>query len=298
MERFSGELAALGTSLFFGFSSTFFTLAGRRVGSLLVNRIRLLAATLLAAAVHWVTRSEPLPWDAPPEAWMWLSLSGVIGLAIGDDLLFHAYVLVGPALSMLVFALAPVLASILGFVLLGEALTFAEWMGIAVTVSGIGWVVTERKRGPIATTRRDYLKGLLFALGGAWGQALGLITAKTGLSQISPQSGNVIRLLAATLAAWVFTALAGSLPRTLRTLSTDRRAAGYAVLGALAGPFAGVWLSLVAIENAPVGVASTLMSLTPIVLLPIGRIVFAEPVTLRALVGTLVTLSGVGMLVW
>lgn len=228
---------------------------------------------------------------------MWLSLSGVIGLAIGDDLLFHAYVLVGPALSMLVFALAPVLTSLMGFTLLGEALTVTEWIGIAVTMSGIGWVVTERKRGPIATNRQDYVKGLLFALGGAWGQALGLITAKTGLSQISPQSGNVIRLLAATVAAWVFTALAGSLPRTLRSLSRDRRAAGYALLGALLGPFAGVWLSLVAIERAPVGVASTLMSLSPIVLLPIARVVFAEPITFRALAGTLVTLSGVWMLV-
>jgi drug/metabolite transporter (DMT)-like permease len=297
LERFSGELAALGTSVFFGCSSTFFTLAGRRVGSLLVNRTRLLAATLLALSFHWLIRGEPLPWTAPMEAWVWLGLSGVIGLAIGDDLLFHAYVLVGPALSMLVFALAPVLTSLLGFVLLGETLSLFEWTGIATTMSGIGWVVTERKRGPAATTRQNYVKGLLFAFGGAWGQALGLITAKMGLSEISPQSGNVIRLLAATVATWALTALRGHLKKNLRALSQDRGAAGLAILGAIFGPFAGVWLSLVAIERAPVGIASTLMSLTPIVLLPISRIVFAEPITMRALVGTMVTLSGVGILV-
>ena len=137
----------------------------------------------------------------------------------------------------------------------------------------------------------------MLALGGAFGQALGLITAKVGLSQgASPQAANWVRLLAATAAVWLVMALSGRARQTLQMWTHDRKASALTVFGALAGPIAGVWLSLVAIERAPVGVASTLMSLTPLFLLPIGRLVSQEPITLRAVAGTLLATAGVAIL--
>jgi drug/metabolite transporter (DMT)-like permease len=67
---------------------------------------------------------------------MWLLLSGVIGLALGDASLFHAYVRIGAALSMLIFSTTPVFTALLGLTLLGETLTALEWLGIAATRSG------------------------------------------------------------------------------------------------------------------------------------------------------------------
>ena len=97
MERLSGEIAAVGTAMFFAMGSTLFTLAGRQAGASVVNRSRLLIATLLALSIHWITRGTLLPHALSWEAWGWLALSGVIGLALGDDLLFRAYVAIGPA---------------------------------------------------------------------------------------------------------------------------------------------------------------------------------------------------------
>lgn len=292
-----GELAALGTALCFSLSSTCFTLASRRAGSSSVNRVRLLAATVIACGLHLATRGQALPLGLSWQAWMWLGVSGVIGLVLGDDLLFRSYVLIGPALAMLVFALNPVLAALAGTIFLDETLSAREWAGILVTIAGIAFVVSRRKRTVESPTERSYVVGLVLALGGAAGQAGGIVTAKLGLVEGAPaQSANVIRLVAATAAAWLVTTAMGRLAATVRAFKSDARTSSEVTLGALLGPVAGVWLSLVAIEHAPVGVASTLMSITPLFLLPISRVVFREPVTFRAVAGTLIALSGVALL--
>ena len=296
-DHLTGEIAAIGTALFFAVSSTLFAAAGRRAGASKVNRSRLLVAALLAVAIYWVMHGHPLPTGLSSSAWMWLALSGVIGLALGDESLFRAYVLIGPALSMLIFALAPAIAACLSWLLFGEALTMLEIFGIALTLAGIAWVVTAPKRPVSATAPGAYALGLVLALGGALGQALGLITAKVGLTQgASPQAANTIRLIAAAVVIWLVTVLSGRMKQSLSIWSEHPRAAVFTVCGAGMGPIVGVWLSLIAINRAPIGVASTLMSLTPLFLLPIGRVVFHEPITLRALAGTVVALAGVGVL--
>jgi len=292
-----GELAAVGAAALFGLSSTFFTLAGRRVGPSTVNRARLLLAAVLAVGLHSATRGEALPSAATVNAWLWLGLSGVIGLALGDQSLFQAYVRIGPALSMLIFSTTPVFTSLLGYVFLGESLTGVEWTGIAVTLLGIAWVVSEPKRRDFHGAGSSYRAGLLFAVGGALGQALGLLTAKLGLAEgVAPQSANLMRLLAAATAIWVAAFLTGGVHHTHSAFRNDSRASIFTTVGTAAGPIFGVWLSLVAIEHARLGIASTLMSLTPIFLLPIARLVFSEPISYRAVLGTIVALSGATIL--
>ena len=66
--------------------------------------------------------------------------------------------------------------------------------------------------------------------------------------------------------------------------------------GGALGPLFGVWLSLVAIDLAPIGIATTLMALPPVFLLPIGRFVFGERITAHAIFGTFVALAGVALL--
>jgi drug/metabolite transporter (DMT)-like permease len=294
---FEGQLAAVAAAACFGLSSTFFTLAGRRVGAPAVNRVRLLLAAVLALALHWMTRGEALPSGASTSAWLWLGLSGVIGLALGDASLFNAYVRIGPALSMLIFSTTPVFTSLFGYVFLGESLTSAEWLGIGVTLSGIAWVVSEPKRRDFVGAGGSYRAGLFFAAGGALGQALGLLTAKVGLGEGVPaQSANLMRLLGAAAAVWIAAAVTGSVRRTHAAYREDRKASLFTLAGTTAGPLAGVWLSLVAIRAAPLGIASTLMGLTPIFLLPIARLLFLEPISTRAVLGTVIAISGATIL--
>jgi drug/metabolite transporter (DMT)-like permease len=293
-----GELAALGTSFFFTATSTMFTLAGRELGSMVLNRARLVIAVCLLAFTHLLFRL-PLPFNAGPERWFWLSISGVIGLVVGDAFLFQAFIWIGPRLAMLMMSLAPILASLLAWSFLGEALTGLQVIAILVTLGGVSWVVLDRNnRGQWnGAETHKYLLGILCGLGGAAGQAVGLITAKEGLGGDFPAlSGTLIRMIAAALILWAFTFVRGQAGSTLRQLIDRRRASYLIVIGAFTGPFLGVTLSLIAIQRAQVGVASTLMALPPVFLLPVAYFLFKERISWRALLGTGVAIFGVGML--
>jgi drug/metabolite transporter (DMT)-like permease len=293
-----GELAALMTAVCWSTTAVFFTFAGHRVGSVIVNRTRLIMALLLISLTHWILMGSLYPATAGSERWLWLGLSGVIGLALGDAFLFQSYLWVGPRLGMLMMSLAPVIAALLAFAFLGEQLSLLQWSGIIVTLAGIALVVLEGNRGAqMAPERRDYRRGILFGVGAASGQAIGLVLAKQGLQgDFSALSGNWIRMASAVVALWGVTLLSGRAGPTLRKLADEPQALWPIFGGAVTGPFIGVWLSLIAVQLTQVGVASTLIALPPVFLLPIGAVVFKEKVGLGAVAGTVVAMAGVALL--
>ncbi len=298
MITYTGEIAALITSLCFSATSIQFTLAGRRVSSIVVNRTRLALAMILISLAHWLFLGRLVPLDASPERWLWLGLSGVVGLVLGDVFLFQAFVWIGPRLSMLMMSLAPVIAALLAWLFLDEALNAGQMLGILVTLGGITWVILARDGKQHESDRDpDYLRGVLFALGGATGQAVGLILAKKGLGgDFSPISANVIRMLTAGISLWTITLIQGQARETIRRLRGNRRAVLLLLGGTFTGPLLGVSFSLLAVQRAQVGIASTLMALPPIFLLPIGYFAFKERFGWEAIAGTVVAILGVGLL--
>ena len=299
MEAYLGETAALMTSVLWSATAIFFTMAGQKIGSVMVNRIRLLIALAWLLGFHWFMQGSPLPLTAEPERWLWLGISGVVGLVLGDSFLFQSYLWVGPRIGMLMMSLAPVISAMLALVFLGEDLISLQWLGIVLAVTGIAAVVMDR---PPTTAdggpeRRNYFKGILFGIGAASGQAVGLVLAKRGLfGDFSALSGNVIRMMSASLFLWLVTIAVGRAGVTLRTVLKKRDSWLPLLGGATTGPFLGVWLSLTAVQLTEVGVASTLMALSPIILLPIGRLFYKEEIGVRAIVGTLIAIAGVAVL--
>ncbi len=295
---FAGELAGLGTALAFAFGASFFTLSSRLVGSAVINRARLLTATVMLLIIHTLIFGGPLPWLATPDRWWWLGVSGIVGLSLGDAALFQGFVMVGTRLTVLVFSTAPVFAAVMGWLFLRETLTSMQILGILVGLGGVLWVVSEQqgeKRDEAA--QRNYLGGIFFALLGAIGQAIGVITAKFGLAGDFPAlSAQVIRMLVATLAIWGWALLHRRAKLTFTELRKQPRAAGYMLVGSTFGPVIGVFLSLVAIQYTEVGIASTLIAMLPIFLLPIGYFIFKERVSPRAVFGTIIALAGVAIL--
>jgi drug/metabolite transporter (DMT)-like permease len=292
-----GELASLATAVCWTGSATFFSIASRRLGSVVLNRTRLLLAVLFLLITHTLALGTPLPFDAAPDRWLWLGLSGVVGLAIGDAMLFQAYVLIGPRLGMLMMSAAPVMSALLALALLGERLGSLEWFGVLLTVAGIGWVVT-RGSGPLLDRHRPhYLRGLILGFGAAACQAAGLTLSKLGLGGDFPAlSGVVIRMLAAFVALWGWTLVRREIGATFTRLSQERSALLPAVAGAIVGPFLGVWFSLIGVQLARVGVASTIMALPPVFLLPIARFVLKEEINWQAWAGTFVAMAGIALL--
>jgi drug/metabolite transporter (DMT)-like permease len=291
--RHSGEIAALLTAICWSTNSVLFAMAGRRVGSATVNVVRLAMAWLFLLGLSALLTGSPFPFDAGGKRLAWLAVSGLIGFAVGDAVLFEALVRIGPRLSMLVMTLWPVMSAILAWLFLGQGLGAAKLVAMLVTLGGIAVVVAERSGDGPAIDPRQRWSGLLLALGGAAGQAIGFLFSRFGLEGgLHPVPANVVRASAglAALAAWQLAR--GSLAGNFRRLE-DRRATLLIAAGALSGPVAGVVLSLYAAAHASsLGVASTLMSLSPVILLPVSALFLGERLSLRAVLGTLVTVAG------
>jgi drug/metabolite transporter (DMT)-like permease len=293
-----GELAALATSVMWSGTATFFTFGARQVGSVVINRMRLLVALVLLVVTHWLFLGQLLPFYAEPQRWMWLGLSGIIGLVLGDAFLFQSYLWIGPRLGMLMMSAAPVIAALLAWLFLAENLTALQWLGIVVTVGGIALVVLDRSQPRRqADAQRNYRLGILFGFGAAAGQAIGLNLAKKGLGGDFPAlSGNVIRMTAAAGSMWLATFLARQAAPTWRRVRESPAVITPLLAGSITGPFLGVWLSLIAVQRTPVGVASTLMALPPVFLLPVGHFIFKERIGFEAIAGTLAAIVGVALL--
>jgi drug/metabolite transporter (DMT)-like permease len=296
MNPLYGELAALSTALCWAFGSTFFTLGGSRIGSANVNRARLVVAAVFLSLMHYLITGNPLPLDASQERWLWLGFSGIVGFIIGDGMLFEAFIIVGPRLSMLLMALVPIISAVLAWLFLGESLNVLEILAIVITVSGIFWVVADKKKESTHIPGKRLFLGVALGFGGALGQTFGLILSKKGLEGGYPAlSGNLIRVLCAMIVLWLITLLSGKAREAIKSYK-DKKAFLALTAGSFFGPFIGVWLSLVSIKYARLGIATTLMSLTPIFLIPITRIVFKERVTVGAIIGTVVAVAGVAIL--
>jgi drug/metabolite transporter (DMT)-like permease len=289
-----GEICALLTAAFWSCSSLVFSAASARVGSVLVNISRLFLALIYLSVLLLIFRIDPYVTTAQATN---LAISGVIGLAIGDSFLFRAYRQIGPRLSMLVMSIAPAIAAVLAFFVLGERLSLLGVLGIVVTVSGVGIVVNERRLGPARATP-DLAIGLFSAGVAAVCQGVGLIFAKMAFME-GPINGFVaatVRIVSSLVVLLPVVLLLGRLTHPLRVFASDRKAFGLTALGSVLGPFLGISFSLMAVAFTQVGVAATLMATVPILMLPLVRYLYKEQLSWKAIGGASIAVGGVAML--
>ena len=294
--QYLGELAAMGTAVMWSLTAVFFSYSGRRVGSEVVNRSRLLFAFMFLSISHLLLEGSLFPQHVEGFRWFWFAVSSILGLVLGDTFLFQAYVLIGPRLSMLLMSTVPIYSVIFGWLLFGETVATLEMAGILLAVTGVGWVVTEKQPGKTVVENKQYKAGIFFGLLGALGQVANLVTARFGLVGGFPSiSATIIRILVAVVVMWGIALLRGKVRYTFSKWR-DRKAFPAMVGGAFVGPFLGIWLSLIAIKLTRLGIASTLMALPPVLLIPIEYFVYKKPISLRGMVGTAVTIAGVALI--
>ncbi|MDR2815408.1 MAG: DMT family transporter [Proteiniphilum sp.] len=283
----TGELASLLTAVCWTLSAIFFEKAGRRAGSLSVNILRLFLGILFLGITTLFTRGMFFPKDATLYNWVWLGISGIVGFFLGDLFLFKSYTIIGSRTSQLVMSLAPMITAVIGWFFLDEALPAKSILGIVVSVSGIMIAVAGK-----GLKLNMPLHGFLYALGGAIGQALGLILSKKGM-------GGDYDAVAATQIRAIFGFFSFVLLITfLRRWRRVFRAAGDGAsmksitVGTVFGPFIGVALSLYAVQHTETGIASTLIALVPIFIIAPTAFMFKEKITARQVIGAVVSIAG------
>ncbi|HDP80896.1 MAG TPA: DMT family transporter [Spirochaetes bacterium] len=293
MESRLGELAALATAFFWTITALSFESAGRRVGSLAVNLIRLMMAFGIIAIYTGLSRGLPLPVDASAHAWLWLGISGLIGFVLGDLLLFRAFVLIGSRVAMLIYSLVPPLTALFGYLLLGETLVSRQFLGMGLVMGGIVLVVLDRRPGAGGAVRSP--AGVIMAIGGAVCQAAGLITSKFGMGGYNPFASNHIRIAFGILGFCLVMTALGRWGRVFAAFR-DRGAMARIGLGAFFGPFLGVGFALVSLQLTSAGAASTIMATVPVLIIPPSMILFKERPKAREILGALLAVAGVAVM--
>ena len=294
-ESHLGELAALGTAVCWTATSISFELAGRKIGSLSVNLIRLVMAFFLIGVYTLFTRGMFLPLDASPHIWMWLSLSGLIGFVIGDLFLFQAFIEVGARISMLLMASAPPITAPLGFIIMGAVLNVQELIGMLITISGIATVILVRKSDDKKLALAHPVKGLTYAFLGALGQSLGLILSKKGMGSYNAFAATQIRIIFAIIGFSIVITILKRWPN-IKTAVRNSDAMKKVSLGAFFGPFLGVSLSLIAVQFTTTGVASTIMGIVPVLIIAPSIMIFKEKISPKEILGAIITVIGVSLL--
>ena len=303
-----GPLAGVTTSVLWSFTALFFTAAGRRIGPARVNATRIIFAVVWLGLTHRLLTGAWVP-HAELRQIVLLGLSGFVGLTIGDLALFTAFVRIGPRLAMLVMTTAPIFAALCGWLLLGEVLHGVAWVGMLVTLAGVAWVLLERPAQVDHAGQRHRFSGLVLAAVAAGCQAVGLLLSKAGIghgwlpreAHLAPQTATLLRMVFAALTVsptFVFLALrtrTHALPRPPNRRTT---LTGYlfTLCGSIVGPFLGIWMSLVAADRAPLGVAQTTCSLPPVFILPLVALARQEHISWRAVLGAVVAVGGTAVL--
>lgn len=294
IETYYGEIAALITAVFWTITALAFEFATKKVGTYPVNIIRLTTAFFLVGITTFFTRGMFFPTDASASAWFWLSISGLIGFVLGDLFLFSSYTLIGSRVAMLIMTLAPPATAVLSYFILNESLTRNSWLGMLLVIFGISLTILGK---PVKGKRVSFsypAKGLLFAFLGAMGQAGGLVLSKLGMGDYNPLAATQIRIIAGITGFVLLITVLGKWRQVRATLIQKKPMGGIAV-GSFFGPFLGVTFSMIAIQHTSAGVAATLMSIVPVIIIAPAYFLFKQKVTIKEIIGAVISVAGVAM---
>ncbi len=289
-----GEIFGIATALLWSATAICFTEASKKIGTfqLNINRLSLAAVfltlTILLAGIDYKISAEQI---------LFLALSGLVGLVFGDTYLFKAYQTIGARNTQVLMTLAPAIAAVFGYILFYETISLLGISGMVITIAGVMIVVYQKDANGKRTMHSP--RGIWYAFLGAVGQAGGLILAKQAFSY-SPVNGftaTFFRIISAVAALYIMGWSTGRLKNPVPMFRENHSALKFTIAGTIMGPFLGITCSLIAISYAKIGIASTLMSISPVTMLPLVSYYYKEPIPAKGIAGAVVAVIGVAVLV-
>lgn len=303
-----GEIISLAVAVSWTVTALFADKASHRLGSMTANVLRLALASVMLALILWVGVGHPYPVYADGKAWAWLAASALVGYVFGDYCLFNCYLSIGARFGQLFMTLAPPMAAIAGWAILGESLSWKSALAMAVTLSGIAISILAKGNGNHVQLTLP-VKGILLGLGAGLGQGVGLVLSKVGMAHYAaavpadapaamdtllPFASTMIRALVGGAGFLLLMRLQKKMGE-LKAAGHDRKGLGYVFILTFFGPVLGVSLSLMAVRYTSAGIASTLMALTPVFILAPYAFIYHQRIKPREILGVLVSMTGVAL---
>ena len=284
-----GELISIGVAFSWTATALLSEFGSKRLGNLTLNVLRMALALVFSLVLFMVVMGSPLPAGASPEAAGWMMLSGFVGYVIGDYCLFQCYIIIGSRYGQLFMTLAPLSAALMAWVTLGQQMNAMSIVAMLITLLGIGISVLGRGEHHRVSLKLP-LNGVLFAVGAAMCQGVGLVLSKIGMDHYDaassmpewmiPFSANFYRCIAGIIGFSLLLYFRDGMA-PLREALHDKKGLSVATATTIFGPFVGVGFSL--------------MAMTPIIILLPSYWLFHEKITWRAVIGAVISVVGVSL---
>ena len=301
--QYLGEFISIGVAFSWTATALLSEFGSKRLGNLTLNVLRMALALLFSVVLFGVVTGNILPPGASAEACGWMLLSGLVGYVIGDFCLFQCYIIIGSRYGQLFMTLAPLSAALMAWVTLGQQMTLMSILAMLVTLFGISISVLGRGEHHKVSLKLP-LNGILFAIGAAVCQGVGLVLSKIGMDYYEPSasmpewlvpfSANFYRCVAGII-GFTFLLYFRDGIGPLREAMHDKKGLYVATATTIFGPFVGVGFSLMAVQYTAAGIASTLMAMTPIIIILPAYWLFHEKITWKAILGALISVIGVSL---
>lgn len=297
-----GELISIGVAFSWTATALLSELGSKRLGNLTLNVLRMALALLFSVVLFWVVIGTPFPTGISTAACGWMLLSGLVGYVIGDFCLFQCYIIIGSRYGQLFMTLAPLAAAFMAWITLGQQMSLMSIFAMLITLAGISISVLGRGEHHRVSLKLP-LSGVLFAIGAAVCQGVGLVLSKIGMDHydstqmpawLIPFSANFLRCIAGIIGFTILLYFKEGL-QPLRDAIHDRKGIMVATATTIFGPFVGVGFSLMAVQYTNAGIASTLMALTPIIIILPSYWLFRQPITWRTVLGAVISVIGVSL---
>ena len=305
--HYIGEAISLTVAVSWTVTALFAEVGSKRLGSLQMNVVRMVLSLVMLGATLWCFTGTPYPLYADGKAWFWLSMSGFVGYLLGDYCLFNSYIIIGSRFGQLFMTLAPPAAAFAGWAVLGETVSIQALLGMCVTLTGIAISVLNKGVSQKMSLKLP-LKGVLFGIGAGVCQGIGLVLSKVGMNyyegaipvgekivaDLVPFASTFIRAVTGCVGFLCLMGVQKQLGTLISSLR-DRKGMNAALWATITGPFIGVSLSLMAVQYTEAGIASTLMALTPVLIIWPAHIFLGQQVTFKEVVGACISVVGVSL---
>ncbi len=233
--QYLGELISIGVAFSWTATALLSEMGSKRMGNVTLNFTRMAITLIFSAILFWIVTGSPLPAHA------------------------QCYIIIGSKFGQLFMTLAPITAAIMAWVTLGQSIKPMGIVAMLVTLTGIAITVLGRGDSSHRLSLKLPLNGVLFAIGAAVCQGVGLVLSKIGMNHyeasmttpcepwILPFYANVFRCLAGITGFFLLLMFKEGF-QSLRKNITDRTSMTVATLTTIFGPFVGVGCSLLAVQ--------------------------------------------------
>lgn len=281
-----GGVAALISAAAWAYGPILFRGLSGRFTPASLNLARCVLGALLLSAVMLFFGVQPLS----ARSVLFLVLSGVFGIALGDTFFFKGLFHIGPRMAVVMETLCPAVTVILAVIFLGERPTIQAWTGILLIISGVSWVIWEK--GPKELLKENWAKGVKFGVLSVFFTSIGIILTKIGVTSSGPVTSTVIRLISGGTVLFIFAILRQEPLGWIAPFREGRVCLRF-FSAVMIGTCIGLLFSVIALKYTAASLAVPLNSTSPIFVIPMAYLVFGERISQRSMVGAFMTVAGV-----